>query len=145
MEELEELLNDIKMYLEVGRNSPLLEFWQAMLVLCQDAIERAKGATKAPGLHQSVSNDIRTILDGKSVKQLQILQDSIVHKLASGEPVDVEYWESLLRALMVYKARVRQCCPRSWALARRRRGGGGGGGGGGGRGERRAAGRTCQL
>jgi len=105
-----DLKNDIMMYLELSKDTAqqhLGEFWQAMLVICQDAIEFARGESQN-NLPASVNEDIKNILRGKTLKQLQILQDSIVHKLASGESIDVEYWEALLKALLIYKARVRR-------------------------------------
>jgi hypothetical protein len=52
---------------------------------------------------------VHAILAGKTTEQLTALQASIVAKLASGAPVDAEYWEALLKALLVYKARVCPC------------------------------------
>ena len=76
-----------------------------MLVICHDAIERARGAAR-PSMHSSVDADIQNILGNKSVQQLRVLQESILKKLTSGQSVDVEYWEALLKALAIYMARV---------------------------------------
>lgn len=80
------------------------------MVVTKDKLERNKdaermGATAAA----AVESDITTVLQGKSYEHLVHLQKQIQVKLASGEPIDVEYWESLLKKLLVWKAKV--CWP----------------------------------
>jgi hypothetical protein len=53
-----------------------------------------------------VESDIAKLLTGKSYEYLVTLQRQIQAKLASREPMDVEYWEGLLKKLLVYKAQV---------------------------------------
>ena len=78
-----------------------------MMVVCKDRVERNQqrqqiGAEAAA----VVESDIAKLLAGKSYEHLVTLQRQIQTKLASREPMDVEYWEGLLKKLLVYKAQV---------------------------------------
>lgn len=77
------------------------------MVVCKDRVERNQqrqqiGAEAAA----VVESDIAKLLAGKSYEHLVTLQRQIQTKLASREPMDVEYWEGLLKKLLVYKAQV---------------------------------------
>lgn len=78
------------------------------MVVCKDSLDRLR-ADRARGKDASsiVENDVSAILNGKSYEQLSQLQRQIQAKLTSGEPVDVDYWEGLLKNLLVWKAKVR--------------------------------------
>lgn len=54
----------------------------------------------------AVESDITTLLSGKTYDDLVALQRRIQEKLTSGEPVDTDYWEGLLKKLLVWKAKV---------------------------------------
>lgn len=54
----------------------------------------------------SVSADVDRLLGPKSLEQLSLLEKQITEKLQSNEPIDVEYWEQLLRNIEVYKAKA---------------------------------------
>jgi len=54
----------------------------------------------------SVSADVDRLLGPKSLEQLSVLENQISEKLQSNEPIDVEYWEQLLRNIGVYKAKA---------------------------------------
>lgn len=47
------------------------------------------------------------MLSGKTYEQLVQLQDQVRAKLRSGEPLDVEYWEGLLKSLVVWRAKAK--------------------------------------
>lgn len=53
-----------------------------------------------------MSADIDKLLSPKSLKELETLENQISGKLESKQPIDVEYWEQLLRNVAVYKARA---------------------------------------
>ena len=77
------------------------------MVVCKDRVERNQqrqqiGAEAAA----VVESDIAKLLAGKSYEHLVTLQRQVQTKLASREPMDVEYWEGLLKKLLVYKAQV---------------------------------------
>lgn len=98
------------MHLALEKNPKTLEFWRAMIVVAEDALAKMKEndeRIQAGKFAISVNQDIHRILSGKTVSQLSVLQDQIMRKLHSNEPVDVEYWENLLKELVVYKAKAK--------------------------------------
>ncbi|RKP04690.1 cactus-binding C-terminus of cactin protein-domain-containing protein, partial [Thamnocephalis sphaerospora] len=113
--EMDELHKDIRYYLRLEKHEQNKKFWQALLVVCDDELERLR----APAQHVDpraagrgtasavVESDVQSLLAGKTIVQLDSLQSQIQRKLASNEPVDVEYWERVLRALTVAKAKAK--------------------------------------
>jgi hypothetical protein len=98
------------MHLALEKNPKTLEFWRAMIVIAEDALSKMKEndeRIQSGKFALSVNHDIHRILSGKTVSQLSVLQDQIIRKLSSNEPVDVEYWENLLKELVVYKAKAK--------------------------------------
>lgn len=77
------------------------------MVVCKDRIDRIK-ASERMGVEASVAveSEITALLSGKSYDHLATLQKQIQAKLASGEPIDTDYWEGLLKRLLVWKAKV---------------------------------------
>ena len=53
-----------------------------------------------------VSADVERLLGPKTLEELLVLEGQISAKLRSNEPIDVEYWEQLLRSIAVYKAKA---------------------------------------
>lgn len=78
-----------------------------MMVVVKDRLERFKQNERL-GVEAAaaVEADINRLLEGKSYDHLVALQKQIQAKLVSGEPIDVEYWEGLLKKLLVWKAKV---------------------------------------
>lgn len=85
-----------------------------MMIICKDRLEKLDLATKAGpeasakarDVNSVVESEIDQLLQGKTHEQLVQLQRQIQTKLGSGEPIDVDYWEGLLKSLLVWKARV---------------------------------------
>ena len=80
-----------------------------MMVVCKDRLD-AITSNERTGVEAAaaVESDITALLSGKSYGDLVALQKRIREKLASGEPVDTDYWEGLLKKLLVWKAKVNQ-------------------------------------
>lgn len=83
-----------------------------MLLVCASALEEARtkrrlGSAYSTQLksHDALRAEFSQLLRGKKVEELNALQESVQRKLTSGEPIDVEYWEHLLKELIVYKAK----------------------------------------
>ena len=57
-------------------------------------------------VNHAVSIDVDRLLGPKTFEQLTSLEKQIDSKLQSNEPIDVEYWEQLLRSIAVYKAKA---------------------------------------
>ncbi|KAI0650691.1 mid region of cactin-domain-containing protein [Trametes meyenii] len=106
--QVEELHDDIEKYLRLEKLDTNLEFWTNMMVITKDALERIK-ATNRLGAEAAaaVEADITALLRGKSYDHLVQLQKQIQAKLASGEPIDTDYWEGLLQKLLVWKAKAK--------------------------------------
>ncbi|KAI8069268.1 mid region of cactin-domain-containing protein [Gongronella butleri] len=106
----EELDEDIQMHLLLEKNRDSLAFWKAMVVVSQDRLEKLHASEEQRamgGVVAEVNTDIQRVLEGKTYDQLSQLQKQVRAKLDSGEPIDVEYWETLLRELIVYKAKAK--------------------------------------
>jgi hypothetical protein len=79
-----------------------------MMVVCKDRLDRIKSDERlGREAAAAVEADITSLLQGKSYDHLLALQRQIQAKLSSGEPVDTDYWEGLLKKLLVWKSKVR--------------------------------------
>jgi hypothetical protein len=135
LEETEELQDDIMMYLDLETDANNVSCWkvrllqsyiplshysqrlysaQAMFVVCKSVLDELK-AKRALGneayarrtrAHEAVKTEIVSLLKGKTHAQLVSLEGQIKDKLSSGEPVDVDYWEGLLKELVVWMSKV---------------------------------------
>lgn len=63
-------------------------------------------APQARGV-SAISADVDKLLGPKSYEQLEVLEAQIRRKLQSNEPIDTDYWEHLLRSLVVWKAKAK--------------------------------------
>ncbi|KAH8238286.1 hypothetical protein KR032_002270 [Drosophila birchii] len=115
MEELEDLLVDIKVYeeLEQGKH---IDFWNDMITIVQDELQKqqkqlAEGSAlnqRRDGIHQSVVKDVADIFRGKNAHQLEEMRQRIEAKISGrADGVDISYWESLLSQLKAHMARAR--------------------------------------
>lgn len=110
MADTDELHKDIQMHLALEKNPKTLEFWRAMIVVAEDCLSKMREneeRIQSGGVALTVNQDIHRVLSGKTISQLSVLQNQIQKKLASNEPIDVEYWENLLKELVIYKAKAR--------------------------------------
>ncbi|KAJ7068024.1 mid region of cactin-domain-containing protein [Mycena amicta] len=106
--QVEELHDDIQHYLTLEQSKTNLDFWTNMMVICKDRLERIQ-LSERMGVEAAaaVESDIAALLSVKSYDQLVSLQRQIQEKLTSGEPVDVDYWENLLKKLLVWKSKAK--------------------------------------
>jgi len=78
-----------------------------MKILCADRRSKLNSVNpegnRAVG---SVASDIDRLLGSKALSELEILEEQIVEKLNSNEPIDVDYWNELLRSLRIWKAKA---------------------------------------
>ncbi|KAI6097436.1 mid region of cactin-domain-containing protein [Pisolithus croceorrhizus] len=103
--QVEELHDDIERYLNLEESEVNIDFWTNMMVVCKDRLDKIKGITAAAAA--TVESDVTALLAGKSYEHLATLQKQIQAKLSSGEPVDTDYWEALLKKLIVWKAKAK--------------------------------------
>jgi hypothetical protein len=103
------------MYLSLEKIEAHTEFWRSLLIVSSASLEslreeRSIGITAYAAqtrANASVKAEITRLLAGKSSPQLVALQQQVQAKLASGEAIDVDYWEGLLRELVVWKAKAK--------------------------------------
>jgi hypothetical protein len=81
-----------------------------MVLVCEDYIAKLRAsrsiASRDADVSSAVQAEIASLLTGKNYEELAELQGHVHAKLTSGEAVDVDYWESLLKSLVVWKAKV---------------------------------------
>jgi hypothetical protein len=78
-----------------------------MMVVCKDRLEQLQSNDRI-GVEATaaVQADIAALLSGKTYEELTVLQRRVHEKLTSGEPIDTDYWEGLLKKILVWKAKV---------------------------------------
>ncbi|TCD67004.1 hypothetical protein EIP91_000684 [Steccherinum ochraceum] len=106
--QVQELHDDIQKYLGLEQSDISIDFWTHMMVVVKDALDRIK-MNQQMGVEAAaaVEADINNLLRGKTYDHLVVLQKQIQTKLGSGEPIDVDYWEGLLKKLIVWKAKAK--------------------------------------
>jgi hypothetical protein len=92
MEELEELHKDVKMYLSLEKDKDNRDFWQSMLLICDDELTKKRGGLLHTGLANDILQDIERLLSSKTLSQLDSLYHQVEAKLHSGQPIDVGKW-----------------------------------------------------
>lgn len=103
--QLSGLEKDIDTYLALEKSRSNREFWKTMKVICDDRLQKSRRAAPEGRVASSVISDIDKLLAPKSFDELERLEVQIRKKLSSNEPIDVEYWERLLRSLTFWKAK----------------------------------------
>ncbi|KAK9469122.1 cactus-binding C-terminus of cactin protein-domain-containing protein [Lipomyces arxii] len=107
--ELEKLQTDIKTYNELEGRGFGYEFWDAMSILCQDAMYKLRfgvSGLNSRAVH-TVSDDIEEILKDKNYEDLVLLETRVEHLLAGDSAVDVDFWSDLKKELLFRKARAK--------------------------------------
>lgn len=111
LEDTQELAEDIKMHITLEKSVPKLEFWRCLLCVCDDVLEQLSNernsALDALRAGAAIRSEITRLLEGKTYEKLVALESSIEAKLAGNDPVDPEYWQSLLAQLKVWKAKAK--------------------------------------
>ena len=75
-------------------------------MICKDYQDKLAPTASLGRSTNSVSADVERLLSPKTLVELENLEKQISSKLQSNEPIDVEYWEQLLRNVAVYKSRA---------------------------------------
>ncbi|KAL9613134.1 MAG: hypothetical protein Q9167_002299 [Letrouitia subvulpina] len=104
--QLQDLGKEIESFLTLESTNSNRKYWEALRVICNDY--QYKLSPKGPQ-HvscSSVSTDVDCLLTPKSSAELESLEIQVQKKLRSNEPIDVEYWEELLRSIKVYSAKA---------------------------------------
>jgi hypothetical protein len=105
--QLAELDTDITSYLALETNKKNQDYWRTMQIICGDRRQRLKPMGPEGRAVSSVSADVDKLLGPKTYEQLEALEKQIRTKLRSNDDIDVDYWEQLLRSLLVWKAKAK--------------------------------------
>jgi hypothetical protein len=105
--ELQELDTEITSYHTLEINPQNREYWSALQSLCRDRREKLRPLGPEGRAMNSVSSDVEKILAPKNLEQLEKLEVQIRAKLRSEEVVDTDYWEQLLKSLVVFKSKAK--------------------------------------
>uniref|UniRef100_G3MTM4 Splicing factor Cactin n=1 Tax=Amblyomma maculatum TaxID=34609 RepID=G3MTM4_AMBMU len=117
MEDLEDLQEDIKVYMEL-ENSRNLSYWRDVQIIVEEELRKLRRldassvdalvGERREGINAAVSQDVVEVFKGKTPGQLQALYEQIERRIhAKEEGLDVPYWETLLSRLKAYMARAR--------------------------------------
>lgn len=105
--QLSELEIDITSYLTLETNKKNQDYWRTMQIICNDRREKLKPLGPEGRAVSSVSSDVDKLLGPKTYEQLEALEKQIRAKLRSNDDIDVDYWEQLLRSLLIWKAKAK--------------------------------------
>ncbi|KAL0935616.1 uncharacterized protein CTRU02_210207 [Colletotrichum truncatum] len=105
--QLKELDSDITSYHTLETNSRNREYWKSLQTICADRRQKLKPQGPDARVVSTVSEDVDKILRPKTYEQLEALESQIKAKLRSNDDIDVDYWEQLLRSLLVWKAKAK--------------------------------------
>ena len=105
----EELRDSIEHFTQLGDH---VDYWNALKVVCDDELEKARARDEAArhgdhGINHAVSDDINAMFEGKTSAELEDLNDQINGHIEQGRADDVEYWENLLKRLMIHKSKAK--------------------------------------
>ncbi|KAK4683925.1 cactin, partial [Tremellales sp. Uapishka_1] len=106
-EDCMELENDIKMYLSLEKSPLNIEFWEAMQVVCGYHLDLLRDPAHAEGgrlFDKEVDEAASNIVSGLSLQRLGELERKTHEMLRSGQPVDGEFWDLVLKKIHVEKS-----------------------------------------
>ncbi|KAG8994531.1 hypothetical protein FRB90_000402 [Tulasnella sp. 427] len=109
LEQTEELHEDIQKYMSLETKDVNIDFWTANRLekLREENRLGPEASAAAARASAAVEKEISALLQGRSSEQLNLLQRQVQAKLSSGEPIDTEYWENLLKNIIVWKAKAK--------------------------------------
>ncbi|GKT42891.1 uncharacterized protein ColSpa_03072 [Colletotrichum spaethianum] len=105
--QLQDLDSDITSYHTLEQNDRNRAYWKALQTICADRRQKLKPQGPDARVVSTVSEDVDRILRPKTYEQLEALESQIKAKLRSNDDIDVDYWEQLLRSLLVWKAKAK--------------------------------------
>ncbi|PVU94920.1 hypothetical protein BB561_002182 [Smittium simulii] len=107
LDDINELYSDIQMYLALEKQQDNLKFWESMIIVCDARKQRLQHALNSTGVSKDVEDEIINMLDNKTIPELIDLQNQIRKKVNSNEPVDMDYWEEVLKQIIVEQAKLK--------------------------------------
>lgn len=106
--QLQELEKDLSVFTSLEGEGARRDFWDAVAVACQNQRQQARddNVRAARGV-SNVSDKVGKLFKSKSYDELVALEKQIKTKLRSNEPVDTDYWQSILAGLTSWKAKAK--------------------------------------
>ncbi|KAJ3449644.1 cactin [Anaeramoeba flamelloides] len=111
IEEFQRLINNINLFLKWDKEYN--EIWQAMLLLTKEKAKRVMELNSESNtgfqqvVHSTFEKEIKTMLKGKSEKELIEMETEITQNLESNKTFGgTEFWEEVLKKLLVSKAKA---------------------------------------
>uniref|UniRef100_A0ACD5UTA3 Uncharacterized protein n=1 Tax=Avena sativa TaxID=4498 RepID=A0ACD5UTA3_AVESA len=82
-------------------------FWEAAMVMCDAEIAKAAGTAEYGErlVHSAIFDDVKGVVEGKSIEELDAMQESIAARLAAGEAMVAEHWQGVTELIRVEKAK----------------------------------------
>ncbi|POR33177.1 Uncharacterized protein TPAR_06630 [Tolypocladium paradoxum] len=105
--QLTELDSDIGSYLALETDATNKQYWGALRTLCEDQKSKLDPLGRDDRALRVVADNIDKILSSKTYEQLDALENHIKAKLRGSELIDTDYWEQLMREVLVRKAKAR--------------------------------------
>uniref|UniRef100_A0ACD5UCY5 Uncharacterized protein n=1 Tax=Avena sativa TaxID=4498 RepID=A0ACD5UCY5_AVESA len=105
LEALRELGKEIAEHAGLDRaNGP---FWEAAKVMCDAEIAKAAGTAEHGErlVHSAIFDDVKGVVEGKSIEELDAMQEIIAARLAAGEDMVAEHWQGVTELIRVEKAK----------------------------------------
>ncbi|GJN02099.1 hypothetical protein PR202_ga19419 [Eleusine coracana subsp. coracana] len=104
MEELKALREEIVTQAELGKANA--HFWEAATAICDAETVKSVTAGRGEGvLHSEVVADVESVVEGKSLDELDAMERTIAARVAAGEAEMVEHWQEVAQLIRVEKAR----------------------------------------
>mmetsp|Transcript_7973 Transcript_7973/g.13232 ORF Transcript_7973/g.13232 Transcript_7973/m.13232 type:complete len:534 (-) Transcript_7973:135-1736(-) len=106
-EDMRHLRKDVDAYLqlETSKSGKYQQFWESLLTVVTIELQKLKSET-ATSVHQSISADVKDLLKGKTVTELDNLERDIEKSLREGKGGDVEYWELMKAEVALQRAKA---------------------------------------
>lgn len=105
--QLEELCEEIQSYMTLETNKANQDYWRTMQIICNDRRQKLRPRGPEERVVGTVAADVDKLLEPKSYEQLEALEGNIRAKLRSNEDIDEDYWEQLLKSLLIWKAKAK--------------------------------------
>eukprot|EP00818_Percolomonas_sp_WS_P002012 CAMPEP_0117443486 /NCGR_PEP_ID=MMETSP0759-20121206/4718_1 /TAXON_ID=63605 /ORGANISM="Percolomonas cosmopolitus, Strain WS" /LENGTH=509 /DNA_ID=CAMNT_0005235459 /DNA_START=163 /DNA_END=1692 /DNA_ORIENTATION=+ len=103
-EDLVEFINDLEHCLSI-EHLPFKELWESLHTLANHQLSTLNNTNHTHFTHQLIQHQIDELFNGKDYDQLLKTEEEIREQLQDPE-ADVEYWDSLLRHMHIYKAQA---------------------------------------
>jgi hypothetical protein len=109
IDQLDQLQFDIDNYLqlELKQNGTYQEFWISLKVIVLDEKKKKLNYdNRNDALHKAVAEEGHKLFKGKELDELESLESDINKMIRDGKCTDIQYWERMLKEIVIYKAKA---------------------------------------